>query len=178
MSIRSIGLGALLTASFSVLNVQAACVNTLERDAPDARYELDGAVATDKHTHLMWLRCPQGQQWQDDTGRCGLHPENNKQTYTWGEALTVAQDAQAAGYDDWRLPNKNELASLVDLGCSGPALNANVFKSTVGNVWSSTPWRREAGKAWQVDFKTGSLLSQDIDHLYMVRLVRDNHSQP
>ena len=162
-----------LIAGCLAASVDAACVNTLERDAPDARYELNGGLATDTHTNLMWLRCPQGTVWQADNNRCGLDESNATQSFTWGEALTLAANSAAEGYNDWRLPNKNELASLVDLGCSGPALNNTIFTSGSTGYWTSTPWRREAGKAWHIDFTTGSLISRGIDNTFTVRLVRD-----
>ncbi|RJP75626.1 MAG: DUF1566 domain-containing protein [Desulfobacteraceae bacterium] len=33
---------------------------------------------------------------------------------TWQEALEYCEDLVAAGHDDWRLPNKNELQSIID----------------------------------------------------------------
>lgn len=55
----------------------------------------DGTI-TDNATGLMWM--------QDDNGE-GL---------TWTEALNYAENADYAGYNDWRLPNAKELQSIVD----------------------------------------------------------------
>ncbi|MBN1199098.1 MAG: DUF1566 domain-containing protein [Bacteroidales bacterium] len=51
---------------------------------------------SDNATGLMWT--------QDDVGN-GM---------TWEEALSYAENAGVAGYDDWRLPNAKELQSIVD----------------------------------------------------------------
>ncbi len=51
---------------------------------------------TDNSTGLMWL--------QDDNGY----------GQTWEEALNYAENANTAGYSDWRLPNAKELQSIVD----------------------------------------------------------------
>jgi hypothetical protein len=51
------------------------------------------------------------------------------------------------GYNDWRLPNKNELESLVERRCHDPAINAAYFPNVFpdGSVflqqfWSSSPY--------------------------------------
>jgi hypothetical protein len=55
----------------------------------------DGTVS-DLATGLMW------QQADDGQGR------------NWEEALAYAENANVAGYNDWRLPNAKELQSMVD----------------------------------------------------------------
>ena len=152
----------------------AACVKSLTREAPDHRYQVEGAVAIDSHTNLMWARCPLGLQWSNDNNRCQPNANNSPLTFTWGEALTAASNTVIANYSDWRLPNKNELASLIDRGCTGPALNNVVFTSGNVGFWTSTPGRREDGYAWHINFLTGTLINRSIDNLFYVRLVRDN----
>lgn len=53
------------------------------------------AVVTDLKTGLMW-------QKDYVSGK------------TWQQALKYCEDSTYAGYSDWRLPNKNELASLIN----------------------------------------------------------------
>jgi hypothetical protein len=57
----------------------------------------DGTV-TDTSTGLMW-------QQATASG-----------TYTWEQALTYCENLTlpAGGYSDWRMPNRNELQSIVD----------------------------------------------------------------
>ena len=62
---------------------------------------------------------------------------------TWKDALKYCEDLEYAGYSDWRLPNKNELATLLDYSKTGvlssfPGMTANVFASSTsrGQVWS------------------------------------------
>ena len=151
----------------------ATCLNTLQQEAPTERYTLNAATAIDTHTGLMWLRCPLGQQWSVAQNRCGL---DNTQalTATWGQAIERANTTTASGFDDWRLPNKSELSSITDRGCTGPAINETVFPGTLNSgYWSSTPGRREEGYAWHVDFTTGIMLPREIEAEFGVYLVRD-----
>ena len=63
---------------------------------------------------------------------------------TWKEALEYCEKLTYAGYSDWRLPNKNELVSLLDYSktdifSSFPGMTANVFASstkTKDGIWS------------------------------------------
>ena len=81
--------------------------------------------------------------WQKDSGKAE----------TWKEALSYCENLEYAGFSDWRLPNKNELVTLIDhskLGSdvvsSFPGMKADVF-------WSST----SAGEyKWVVDMTDGT----------------------
>ena len=81
--------------------------------------------------------------WQKDSGKAE----------TWKDALNYCENLEYAGFSDWRLPNKNELVTLIDhskLGSdvisSFPGMKADVF-------WSST----SAGEyKWVVDMTDGT----------------------
>jgi hypothetical protein len=92
-----------------------------------------------------------------------LHPD------TWLNALAAVNqlasgsnglsDGSQAG--DWRLPNVDELESLVDVSAYNPALTAgNPFNnvSTTGSYWTSTPYGASeygAADAWIIRFSDG-----------------------
>ena len=51
----------------------------------------------------------------------GLMWQKTIETKTWQEALSHCENLDYAGYSDWRLPNRNELASLVKFDLYQPA---------------------------------------------------------
>lgn len=95
----------------------------------------DGTVS-DLTTGLMWQKASvQGISWQDGLAYCS--------------------DLKLGGYSDWRLPDVNELISLVDYSKSSPSIDENYFSNTALHYWSSTTYPSEPGKAYHVCFLRG-----------------------
>ena len=142
------------------------CSTTIVKTTPTAAFSLysNGAVTHTK-TGLMWRRCLLGQAWD------GSNCTGNAIGYTWSQAL-LAVDAYA-GYSDWRVPNKNELASLVERACLYPAINTTVFPNDPSSiVWSSSPANR-SDYAWYVNFSNGYVNNfNKASDGFHVRLVR------
>jgi hypothetical protein len=81
------------------------------------------------------------------------------------------------GYTDWRLPNRNELTSIVELGCSWPTINTTVFPNTPSsNFWSSSPPADYSVDAWYVCFSYGNASNYGKSNSFAVRLVRGGQS--
>ncbi|MDH5387171.1 MAG: DUF1566 domain-containing protein [Gammaproteobacteria bacterium] len=148
------------------------CSNSVTATAPDSRYtdNLDGTV-TDNQTGLMWRQCSEGLSTTDtacDTG--------SAVPYTWQVALQQVQTINVtgfAGYTDWRLPNHNELTSLLENSCFSPAINTTAFPVTPAfNYWSASPHANLPGSAWYVSFNHGFVDSSNKTLAYRVRLVR------
>ncbi|MBD1177075.1 DUF1566 domain-containing protein [Vibrio cholerae] len=126
----------------------------------------DGTV-THHTTGLIWQRCSLGQSWDgtDCTGSATI--------FTWAEALAAGAQHTMAGFSDWRLPNKNELASIVEYRCYQPAINNQQFPNTPSDwYWSSSPDAGNSGYAWDVGFADGGVGNGNKDSSNHVRLVR------
>jgi hypothetical protein len=131
---------------------------------PEGRFVNNGdGTVSDKCTGLMWMRntvdVNGDGQWND----LDLTP--------WCDALKFCEDMTLAGYNDWRLPNVRELASIVDYGQYNPAINP-VFRAEIADYWSSTPNSPDNNRPlYEVDFGSGSIFAWHSQALYF-RAVR------
>jgi len=145
-------------------------IEHIPNNTPDHRYTLHGdGTVTDIATGLMWQRCSLGQTWDGST--CN----GSASTYKWQGALPQGDSNSFAGYNDWRLPNVNELLSIAAYDRHTPAINTTVFPNTPsGNYWSSSPDARLNYAAAFVGFHYGRSFSDGNRSAtyYAVRLVR------
>ena len=111
---------------------------------PDPRFTVSGNCVTDNLTGLMWAKdgnLPNGQR-------------------TWQGALNYVASIGLCGYKDWRLPNINELESLVNAGESNTAtwLNSQGFMNVQsGAYWSSSTHYYHIYSAWFVSMWFGDV---------------------
>ena len=109
------------------------------------------------------------------------------QVETWKEALAYCENSNYAGYSDWRLPNRNELLSLVDYSKAvfseptpeaDPEAESVVVSSfpgmTAETFFSSTAAIGYGGTSgiWAVDMSTG--LTESLYGNASVRCVRSD----
>ena len=121
----------------------------------------DGTI-TDTETGLMWQKA------------------TAPGTYTWQDALAYAEGLELpiGGYTDWRLPNRNELQTLLDYSQYSPSINLLLQTTTVSaNYWSSTTDSGNTNYAWRVNFDYGYVYSWDKSYDYYVRAVRAGQSK-
>ena len=132
----------------------------------------DGTV-THSLTGLMWKRCAQGLSGAD----CATGTATKM---TWSAALAVAVADAAAGYRDWRLPNKKELESIVESCGFNPAINQTVFPATPTSYssyfWSGSTYPLFPSDAWGVDQPNGGTFTLSKTSVFYVRLVRGGQS--
>jgi hypothetical protein len=90
-----------------------------------------------------------GLMWQQDTA-----------SGFWQEALSYCDYLTLAEYNDWRLPNRNELQTIVDYSRDGPSIDITYFPSTASEFyWTSTTKAGYPGEAWCLSFLYGPVSS-------------------
>ena len=107
-------------------------------ESSDFAASSNGTVVTDKRTGLMWQK-----EYATDK--------------TWLEALKYCtSDSNDGGYSDWRLPNKNELLSLMNYEKNPPY--SYIPDMPGSNFWSSTGYQTTSNFiVFYVGFATGSV---------------------
>jgi hypothetical protein len=105
---------------------------------PQPRFEISGSTVIDHLTGLRW------QKTADLVGK----------KVSWSDALAAVNELNST----WRLPNINELESLVDCSSHSPALSRkHPFKKVRDAYWSSTTSMFEPDWAWALYLKKGAI---------------------
>ena len=154
-------------SGLSALGNAQSCTDNLVKIADDRFTDQEDGTVYDTQTGLLWMRCVHGTEWK--AGQCKESPL----AVSWSDSLTLAGEQTFAGYVDWRLPNINELQSLVEWACVNPAINATAFASVQsGRYWSSTARQvvgdSAKGVILSVDFFNGRVRDQVLDSGYVL----------
>lgn len=105
-----------------------------------------------------------GLMWQDDN-------DTESQSITCHQAIEYAKDLRLGGFDDWRLPTKNEPRAIIDTGDISiwkrstfhlfkpvyPAIKSVLNYCRSSFYWSSIVNSLLTSSVWGVDFKYGSI---------------------
>ena len=116
-------------------------------------------VVVDKSTNLMW---------QDDNDAKSIKKN-------WVEAINYCENLDFSGYSDWRLPNINELGSIVDYSKSNPGISSEFSNVASDDYWSSSSYVIDSNNAFSVNFREAYDYMDDKSISYYVRCVRDNN---
>ena len=117
-----------------------------------------------------------GEGFADADGEtCSGYAEEDAATYcnTQAYATRVNQETYC-GYNDWRLPTRKELLSLVDYGVVTPMIETNYFPLGGQFVWSATPVGTGTKSAWGVYFDSGGSRNLHRSNSGRVRLLRSD----
>jgi len=117
-----------------------------------------------------------GLDWQDDYSSNG----DNIKYSNWTEAIDYCEAFSLGGYDDWRLPNINELKSIksnlgIRLGFNNvvPILNNIPEDYTDKDYWSSTSYVKFNNSAWVMGFGYDLYSFKNKNFNHYVRCVRE-----
>ena len=92
----------------------------------------DGGMIYDPLTKLYWSRCSVGQKLNREqcVGKAVI--ASLEDAYVYVEEISEKSSRQ------WRLPNNDELVSIMEKNCINPAVNTNAFPNIlVDNYWTS-----------------------------------------
>ena len=136
---------------------------SIVKRSPNTFIDNKNGTVTFKTSGLTWQQCAVGQNWTGTT--CN----GNTKKMNWGEAMKLSSNF--AGYNDWHLPTKEELMTLVecsddqynqDGSCKNytltnkPTINKMAFPNTTSSVfWASSSFVNLSYYAWGVYFSSG-----------------------
>jgi len=101
--------------------------------------------------------------------------------YSWADAqksyIKKLNTKKYSGFSDWRLPNKDELKSIIDYGMINPAVDALYFPHCQpAFYWSSIPYNMEPPFIWGIFFGLGAGICYTPSSLQFVRAVRSGYN--
>lgn len=129
---------------------KAIKTTTLKRDATKE-------IVIDTVTNLIW---------QDDKSAKSIKKD-------WYKAKSYCETLTHAGFNDWYLPNINELSSIVDTTKYNPAIKEGFENITPSSYWSSSQSISHAKSAISIYFKGGAsydYLKRDNRNVRCVRI--------
>jgi len=118
-----------------------------------------------------------GSVWEVKTTDGGLR--DGSKTYTYSNALTYVNNVNSlnlCGYNDWRLPDVNELLSIIDFSVRDPAIDTQFFPNTnaiyPSYYWSGRERSANTSQVYAIQFMTGATITSSKTQTYFVRLIR------
>jgi hypothetical protein len=136
----------------------------------DAQYTINppeltnngNGTVTDNLTGLMWEQKTEA---------------NEQATVTYDDAVAYCDTLSLGDHDDWRLPDRKEYATLLNLNRLSPALDKTYFPYYTGNpsaihYWTASPYHDDPAKVWTMQIAWGIIETGSKDTLYKVRCVR------
>jgi len=132
---------------------------------PEKRFLIEGGVVRDRLTNLLWLR---------DANVAGF-------PLTWRETFEYVREMNHAshlGFDDWRVPNRRELLSLMSFQACKPALPENhPFRNLFSCwCWTSTTASIALSHAWYIHMEGARMFYGGKDQSYLLWPLRGDGS--
>jgi hypothetical protein len=80
------------------------------------RFEITPQTVLDTKSKLMWA------------------PSDNRQSLPWQKAVSYCENYNGGGYDDWRMPKRSELKTLIEAEIKN---NGEIINITSNLIWAS-----------------------------------------
>ncbi len=164
---------ALLTLTLLPTLFTPAFAADLPLDTPTEDFTInnDGTVLH-KKTGLSWQRCSVGQTWNAATSNC----DGTADRIWWSDVMAKYSTGKAC--DDWRLPRKDELDTIVEHAKYHPAINSTIFPNLpeYGSFWSASVNAGQTERKWIVSLYDGGTNHESSGNSNYVRLVRGEQS--
>jgi hypothetical protein len=119
--------------------------------AGSATWDKGHRLTLDINTGLIWeVKSPK----KGDVNYC-------EERYNWKDAgnkyIKAMNKKKYGGFSDWRLPNKDELRSIIDYGRTGPAVDTRYFPNCKSDFyWTSVPYNMQKPFVWGIFVGLGS----------------------
>lgn len=114
--------------------------NEADSEVRPSSYRVDGAIVVDEVTGLTWQR--------------DVDPEKR----ATAEASVYCEDLVLEGRDDWRLPLRLELVSILQ-PTSSPTIDSDAFPKTPADYFRSSTYAANADdRSWSVYFGTALVI--------------------
>ena len=116
-----------------------------------------------------------GLVWEAKTDDGGIHDKAN--TYRWGgithqgsfgtefyddwdDLVNGSNNENLCGFNDWQVPDKQQLSNLLNLSQFAPAVDIDYFpfvnSDSSSRYWTATPSAKNANNAWFIVFDFGT----------------------
>jgi hypothetical protein len=152
--------------SYAVRLVRGAA-NSDACDNADGRYrDVGDETVVDSRTGLMWKKCVQGNLGAACGGGTPQNFSNAAELLQNLRDTNLGAPTLNQGYSDWRIPSRNELASLVKRSCvigsTGAMIVNSVFPATEAlSFVTSTFDANNLLQYWYVEFAQGTVAVGD-----------------
>ena len=108
-----------------------------------------------------------------DTKTGFIWNDNDSSLRTWKDSITYCEDLKIGFYEDWRMPNYNELYSLVDLDKIETKID-DVFENKISDLyWTSTLQSFSLNNTWTISFSSGHDRRISVDNSFYVRCIHN-----